>query len=293
MNITPQGYQKRKVKILDAEMAYIEIGQGAPILFLHGNPTSSYLWRNVFPHVIGLGRIIAPDLIGKGDSDKLPSDDPDRYRFVEHSRYLDAFLATIGVDQNVVIVGHDWGGALGFDWANRHRSALRGLAYMETFVRPLTLKDLPTSFHAPLQAFRSEQGERLVLEQNIFIEQALPQFALAALPADVMAEYRRPFAEPGEGRRPTLTWPREVPLDGTPGDVVALINLYAGWLAQSNVPKLFVNVEPGVFVTGAVRTFCRTWPNQTEVTVAGAHLPQEDSPDAVGRAIAAWYQTLV
>jgi haloalkane dehalogenase len=273
-------------------MAYVEEGDGRPIVFLHGNPSSSYLWRNVLPYVTGLGRAIAPDLIGMGDSDKLPPGDPDRYRFVHHARYLDGFLSAVGADRDVTLVLHDWGGALGFDWANRHRGAIRAIAYMETFVRPLTMADLPPSFHGALRSLRSAAGEHLVLEENFFIEQALPGFTLEPLSEEVRTEYRRPFEEPGEGRRPTLSWPREVPLDGAPGDVTALVGLYAAWLSHSAVPKLFVDAEPGVFITGAVRDFCRTWPNQTEVRVRGGHFLQEDAPDDVGRALAGWYREL-
>jgi haloalkane dehalogenase len=285
-------YPKRTIDVLDSRMAYVEVGEGSPVVFLHGNPSSSYLWRNVLPHLSGVGRLIAPDLIGMGDSAKLPPGDPDRYRFVHHARYLDAFLRAVGADRDVVLVLHDWGGALGFDWANRHRGAVRGLAYMETFVRPLTLRDLPDGFHAPLQALRSPDGERLVLDENFFIEQALPGFTLRPMPAATLAEYQRPFAAPGEDRRPTLAWPREVPLDGAPGDVAALIGFYASWLAQSDVPKLFVDAEPGVFITGAVRDFCAAWPNQTRVTVEGGHFVQEDAPDEVGRVLAAWRREL-
>jgi haloalkane dehalogenase len=289
---TTDRYPKQTVDVLGTRMAYVEVGEGVPIVFLHGNPSSSYLWRNVLPHLEGMGRLLAPNLIGMGDSSKLPPGDPDRYRFVHHARYLDAFLRTVGADREVVLVLHDWGGALGFDWANRHRSAVRGFAYMETFVRPLTLRDLPAGFHAPLQALRSPSGERLVLEENFFVERALPGFTLRPLSASATAEYRRPYAAPGEDRRPTLAWPREVPLDGSPGDVAALIGFYAAWLAETDLPKLFVNAEPGVFITGPVRDFCRSWPNQTEVTVAGGHFVQEDAPGEVGRAIADWYRTL-
>ncbi|MBW4636180.1 MAG: haloalkane dehalogenase [Iphinoe sp. HA4291-MV1] len=289
MNTFKERYPKQHIEVLGRQMAYIDVGQGSPILFLHGNPTSSYLWRNVLPQVEGLGRLIVPDLIGMGDSEKLPLNEPDRYRFVGHSRYLDAFLNTLNVKQDVVIVGHDWGGALGFHWANQHRSAIRGIVYMETFVRPLTLSDLPESFHSTLKAVRSQEGERLVLEQNIFIEQMLPSVTQRHLTQEEMAEYRRPYLESGESRRPTLTWPREVPLDGYPSDVTAIMQDYSEWLLQSDMPKLFINAEPGVFIRGTIREFCRTLPNQTEVTITGMHFLQEDAPKEVGRAIAQWY----
>jgi haloalkane dehalogenase len=283
---------KRFIKVLGRQMSYIEIGQGLPIVFLHGNPTSSYLWRNILPSLEGCGRLIAPDLIGMGDSEKLPKDEPDRYRFVGHRRYLEAFLHCVGVSRDVVIVGHDWGGALGFDWAYRHSSVIRGLVYMETFVRPLTWANIPKSFHPTLKAVRSSAGEKLVLEQNMFIEKMLPSVTMRSLTDTEMENYRNPYTIPGDSRMPTLTFPREVPLNGEPSDVVNAINDYAKWLQHSPIPKLFINAEPGVFVTGAVRDFCRTWSNQTEVTVPGLHFIQEDSPEQIGTAIADWYLSL-
>jgi haloalkane dehalogenase len=277
---------KRLVDVLGHQMSYIEMGQGCPFVFLHGNPTSSYLWRNVLPHLKDCGRLIAPDLIGMGDSEKLPLEESNRYRFVGHRRYLEAFLSQIDVNQNVVIVGHDWGGALGFDSANRHRSAIRGLVYMETFVRPLTWADLPESFHPTLKAVRSYEGEKLVLEQNMFIEQMLPSVTMRSLTKEEMEEYRRPYQAAGDARMPTLTFPREVPLDGEPSDVANAMRDYANWLQNNHVPKLFINADPGVFIRGEVREFCRTFLNQTEVTVSGLHFIQEDAPEQVGKAIA-------
>jgi haloalkane dehalogenase len=273
-------------------MAYVEVEAGDPILFLHGNPTSSYLWRNVIPHVAGLGRSIAPDLIGMGDSDKLPDSGPGSYRFVEHRRYLDALLEAIGVHERVTLVVHDWGSALGFDWANRHRDAVKGIAYFEAVVRPSAWDEFPESRRDFFQALRSPAGEEMVLERNLFLEQMLPGGILRALSDEEMAAYRRPFAEPGEGRRPMLTWPRQVPVDGDPADVTAIVNSYANWLRGSSVPKLFINGDPGTILTGSRRDLCRTWPNQTEVTVRGLHFLQEDSPDEIGQAVAGWLKTL-
>ncbi len=283
---------KQRVTVHDRTMAYVEDGAGDPIVFLHGNPTSSYLWRNVMPHLEGLGRCIAPDLIGMGDSDKLEPSGPERYRFVEHRRYLDGLLDALRVEKKVTIVGHDWGSALGFDWANRHRDAVKGIAYMEAIVRPLAWAEWPEVIRKLFQGFRSEAGEAMILEKNVFVERVLPGSVLRGLTDEEMAVYRRPFAEPGEARRPTLTWPREIPLDGEPADVVAIVQAYADWLATSAVRKLFVNAEPGAILVGAQREFCRSWPNQTEVTVKGSHFIQEDSPDAIGRAVADWYRGL-
>lgn len=285
-------YPKQYREVLGARMAYVEVGSGDPIVFLHGNPTSSYLWRNVIPHCEGLGRCIAPDLIGMGDSAKLSPSGPDRYTFVEHRKYLDGLLDALGVHERVVLVIHDWGSALGFDWANRHREAMRGIAYMEGIVMPVTWADWPKAATAVFQGFRSPAGEQMVLEQNVFIEQVLPTSILRPLAAEEMAVYRRPFAEPGEGRRPTLTWPRQIPIEGEPQDVAKIVADYGAWLSTSPLPKLFINAEPGAILRGKPRDFCRSWPNQTETTVKGVHFIQEDSPDEIGTAVAEWVRTI-
>jgi len=281
-------HPKRSVSVRGKRMAYVEVGEGDPIVFLHGNPTSSYLWRNVIPHLAGRGRCIAPDLIGMGDSEKLDDSGPGRYRFVEHREYLDALLAALGVGDRVVLVVHDWGSALGFDWANRHRQAVRGIAYMEAIVKPLTWDEWPPPVKPVFQALRSPAGEKMILEQNVFVEQILPGAVLRPLSDAEMAVYRRPFAVPGEGRRPTLSWPREIPVEGQPADVDEIVRAYGQWLSTAAVPKLFVDAEPGAILRGAAREFCRTWPEQTEVRVKGVHFVQEDSPDEIGRAIAEW-----
>ena len=273
-------------------MAYIEQGEGDPIVFLHGNPTSSYLWRNVMPHLVSQGRCIAPDLIGMGDSEKLPVAGPDAYRFVEHRDYLDGILAHLKVTENVTLVIHDWGSALGFDWANRHRDAMKGIAYMEAIVRPIAWEEWPEPSQRPFQMMRSEAGEQKVLEENFFVERILPASILRKLEDAEMDEYRRPFAQPGEGRRPTLTWPRQIPLGGEPADVVEIVQAYADWLRESEIPKLLVNAEPGAILTGPVLEFARGFKNQQEVTVAGSHFIQEDSPHEIGEAISNWYRTL-
>lgn len=285
-------YTKKSARILGKNMRYIDEGEGAPILFLHGNPTSSYLWRNVMPHLEGQGRLVAPDLIGMGDSDKLVPSDAGRYRFVEHRSYLDALLEHLGVTENVTLVIHDWGSALGFDWAARHREAIRGIAYMEAIVMPLSWEQWPKAATPPFQAFRSEAGEKMILEENAFIEMVLPTSILRKLSDEEMEEYRRPFREPGEARRPTLTWPRQIPLAGTPEDVVEIVKSYGEWLSSSPVPKLFVNADPGAILRGDAAEFCRSWPNTTEVTVKGIHFVQEDSPDEIGQAIADWRKAL-
>ena len=279
---------KSFVGVRGKRMAYAEMGEGDPIIFLHGNPTSSYLWRNIMPHVAGQGRCIAPDLIGMGDSDKLDDPGPGSYRFVEHREYLDGFLKTVGIGDNVVFVVHDWGSALGFDWCNRHRDRVGGVCYMESIVRPMDWDEWPDAAKAVFQGFRSDAGEAMVLDKNVFVERVLPGSVLRGLTDEEMAVYRRPFAEKGEDRRPTLTWPREIPISGEPADVVAITADYSEWLAGSDLPKLFVDAEPGAILTGPQREFCRTWPNQTEVRVKGSHFIQEDSPDEIGAALSDW-----
>lgn len=285
-------YPKRRVAVKGHQTAYVETGSGDPIVFLHGNPTSSYLWRNVIPHVEAHGRCLAPDLIGMGDSDKLEQSGSDRYRFVEHRDYLDAWLSAVGATENIVFVVHDWGSALGFDWANRHRESVRGLAYMEAIVRPLSWDEWPAAARKVFEGFRSPAGEEMVLENNVFVERVLPGSIIRKLTDAEMAVYRRPFASPGESRRPTLTWPREIPIDGEPADVTDIAQRYAQWLPDSSLPKLFINAEPGAILTGAQREFCRSWANQREVSVSGNHFVQEDSPHEIGEAVASWVQTL-
>lgn len=283
--------EKRTTDVLDSTMAYVSVGEGDPIVFLHGNPTSSILWRDVIPEVQGLGRCIAPDLIGMGDSGKRPADGSS-YRFFEHRRYLDAFMdAVVGAEEPVVLVVHDWGSALGFDWANRHRERVRGIVYMEAIVGPMEWSDWPAESRDAFRAMRSPAGEELVLQQNLFVEQILPAAILRDLSNEEMAAYRAPFLTP-EDRWPTLQWPRELPIDGQPDDTVAAVDEYSRWLAADPVPKLFVNAEPGVVLTGRGRAACRSWPEQTEVTVEGLHYVQEDSGAEIGRAIAAWLTAL-
>ena len=285
--------QKKKIQALDKKMAYVEIGKGAPIVFQHGNPTSSYLWRNIMPYLEGHGRCIAIDLIGMGDSDKLDNSGPDRYTFFEHRRYLDAALDALEINTNVTLVLHDWGSALGFDWANRHRDSIKGIVYMEALTQPIdTWDEWPENARNIFQALRSPAGEELVLEKNIFVERILPRSILRDLTEKEMEQYRLPYTEPGESRRPTLSWSRQIPVAGEPDEVVALVRDYGLWLAASDVPKLFINADPGSILIGAQREFCRGWPNQREVTVTGAHFIQEDSPTEIGQAIADWILTL-
>jgi haloalkane dehalogenase len=282
-------HRRRRVRVLDTELAYVDTGEGKPVVFLHGNPTSSYLWRNIVPHVAGTHRCLAPDLVGMGDSGEAPAGS---YRFVDHQRYLDAWFEALGLARDVTLVVHDWGSALGFHWARRHPDALRGLVYMEAIVRPLTWDEWPEPARKVFQAMRSPAGDEMVLQKNVFVERILPASVLRGLTDAEMTVYRKPYLEAGESRRPTLTWPRQIPIDGEPADVVAIVDEYARWLTKSPVPKLFVNAEPGVILTGAQRNFCRTWSNQDEVAVRGSHFVQEDSPREIGEALATFLSRL-
>lgn len=272
-------------------MAYREQGEGDPVVFLHGNPTSSHLWRHIIPHVADLGRCLAPDLVGMGDSQKLPDPGPGSYTFVEHRHYLDGLLDELGVAEagNVTFVIHDWGSALGFDWSKRHPDQVSGICFMEAIVQPLTWDDWPEAARGIFQAFRSAAGEEVVLQKNVFVERVLPAGDPPFLTADDMEEYRRPFRSPGEQRRPTLTWPRQIPIDGEPADVVQIVTEYGEWLASdASPPKLFVNAEPGSILVGRPRELVRSWPHLTEVTVPGTHFVQEFSPHEIGAALRAW-----
>lgn len=279
--------KKKKAKVLGVSMAYVEHGEGDPIVLLHGNPTSSYLWRHVIPALSRVGRCIAPDMIGMGDSSRVDSG-PRGYRFETHAEYLEALLGVLGIEENVVLVGHDWGGPLVFDWGRRHRPAVKGVVYMETIVTPVSWDDWPDSATKIFKAMRSEAGEEIVLSKNVFVERILPASVIKPMSEETLEIYRRPFLTPGESRRPTLTWPREIPIDGEPADVAEIVSLNEKWLAGPQVPKLFVNAEPGSILVGRQREVCRSWENQTEVTVEGIHFIQEDSGTEIGEAVAEW-----
>ena len=281
---------KRYIEIGGKRIAYVECGSGEPIVFQHGNPTSSFLWRNILPALAPYGRCIAMDLPGMGDSEKLISNGSESYRFRDHAAYFDSFLKAMGVAQNVTLVLHDWGSALGFDWARRNPQAIKALAYMEAIVTPLGWEDWPEAIRNLFKEIRSPVGENLILERNFFIEKILPGSIIRQLNTEEMAEYRRPFLRSGEDRRPTLSWPRELPIDGKPADVVAVVTNYAQWLSASKIPKLFINAEPGAILIGRQREFCRSFPNQSEITVPGIHFIQEDSPNEIATALIEWYK---
>ncbi len=262
------------------------------MVFLHGNPTSSYLWRNIMPHVAAQGRCIAPDLIGMGDSDKIEGSDPDRYAYTVHRKFLDGLLASLDLGDRITLVLHDWGSALGFDWAHRHPERVTGIVYMEALVQTMNWNHWPEVSRPLFQALRSAAGEGLILEKNVFIERILPASVQRKLTDAEMEAYRRPFQETGESRRPMLSWPRSLPFDGEPTEVVNIVETYSEWMATNEIPKLFINAEPAAILVGEQREFCRSWHNQTEVTVPGIHFIQEDSPDEIGQAIADWRQSL-
>ena len=273
-------------------IAYLEAGRGDPIVLLHGNPTSSYLWRNIIPTLEGCGRVIAPDLIGQGDSEKLPAGNgADRYSFEVAFEYLDGLLREIGANNNVTLVIHDWGSGLGFHWARLNPESVKGIAYMEAIVMPMSWDDWPESARGIFQGFRSPKGEDLVLERNMFVEAVLPSSVIRELADDEMNAYRAPFDTP-DNRQPTLNWPRQIPIEGEPAHMVELIEAYGGFMASSDIPKLFINADPGSILVGKQREFCRSWPNQLEVTVKGLHFLQEDSPQEIGQAIATWHAAL-
>ncbi|HET8920174.1 MAG TPA: haloalkane dehalogenase [Xanthobacteraceae bacterium] len=280
-------HPRRRVRVLDSEISYVDIGTGRPIVFLHGNPTSSYLWRNIIPYVSKLGRCLAPDLIGMGRSGKSPAN---AYRFVDHARYLDAWFEALQLTTDVVLVVHDWGSALGFHRAARYPQQITAIAYLEAIASPRRWTDFGQAA-AIFQALRSEKGERLIFEQNFFVETILPQAVIRRLSDEEMAAYRAPFVEPS-ARLPTLVWPRQIPVEGEPADVTAIVENYGAWLSKSAIPKLLILGDPGAIITGRTREYCRTWPNQREITVKGRHFLQEDSPHQIGRALAEFVRSV-
>ena len=282
-------HPRKRASAGGTDISYIDTGAGNPIVFLHGNPTSSYLWRNIITHLRSDARCLAPDLMGMGDSGNSPNNS---YRFVDHSSVLDSWFDAVGLTSKVTLVVHDWGSALGFHWAKRNPEHVKGIVYMEAIVRPVTWEEWPEASRNLFQGFRSPAGEEIIIEKNVFVERVLPGSVLRKLTEEEMEVYRRPYIGGEESRRPTLTWPREIPIEGEPPDVVQIVSEYAEWLSSSPIPKLFINADPGAILVGAQREFCRSWPNQKEISVPGQHFIQEDSPDEIGLAIADWYQTI-
>ena len=286
---TQDSHPRKNISAGGVDISYVDTGSGDPIVFLHGNPTSSYLWRNIITHLESISRCLAPDLMGMGDSGNSPNGS---YRFVEHSAVLDQWFDAVGLTSKVTLVVHDWGSALGFHWAKRNPEHVKGIVYMEAIVRPVTWEEWPEASRSLFQSFRSPVGEEIVIERNVFVERVLPGSVLRGLTEEEMEVYRRPYLEVGESRRPTLTWPREIPVEGEPADVVEIVSEYAEWLSSSQVPKLFINADPGAILVGSQREFCRSWPNQEELSVSGQHFIQEDSPAEIGQAISDWYRAI-
>ena len=282
-------HPKEFVKVNGKQMSYVELGTGEPVVFLHGNPTSSYLWRNIMPYVSDTHRAIAPDLIGMGDSEKLDNSNSESYKFVEHRKYLDGFMNKIVPDGQVILVIHDWGSALGFDWARRNPERVKGICFMEAIVGPVKSWDhWPDDARDIFQAMRSDAGEELILNKNLFVEAILPSAIIRDLSEKELAVYKMPFLNAGEDRRPTLTWPRQIPIEGEPEEVHDIVTDYASWLPKTEFPKLFINADPGSILLDHARTFVRTWKNLSETTVAGTHFIQEDSPHEIGKALRNW-----
>jgi len=286
-NLSTKSFPKKYVTVLGKKMAYCEIGEGDPIVFQHGNPTSSYLWRNIMPHLETHGRCIAIDLIGMGDSEKLEDSGDNTYSYHIQKKYFDACLEELGIHENITLVIHDWGSALGFHWAQEHPSQVKGICYMEGIVTPLKWEDWNQDAKGIFQGFRSEAGTEMILRKNLFIEAVLPGSIIRDLSTEEMDEYRRPFINELD-RRPTLDWPRHIPIENHPKDICEIVKSYGEWMSVNEIPKLFINAEPGAILTGQQREFCRTWKNQTEVTVSGSHFIQEDSPHEIGSAICEW-----
>ena len=284
-------WNKKYIDVLGKQVAYVEMGEGDPIIFQHGNPTSSYLWRNIMPQLQSLGRCIAMDLIGMGDSEKLEDEGNMTYSYAVHKKYFDGFLAELGIKNNATLVIHDWGSALGFNWAYDNPEKVKGICYMEAIVKSMQWVDWNEDARGIFQGFRSPAGEEMILKKNLFIEAVLPGSILRKLSDEEMNEYRRPFNDE-IARRPTLDWPRQIPLENEPLEICKIVESYSKWMTENELPKLFINAEPGAILIGKQREFCRTWKNQKEVTVKGSHFIQEDSPDEIGKAIFDWLNGL-
>ena len=282
----------KKINVNGKKIAYDQTGHGSPIIFLHGNPTSSYLWRNIVPHLESFATCYVFDLIGMGESDKLDNPGPDSYGFEEHFEYLENAINQVVSGDKITLVLHDWGSALGFHWAFKNQDRMKGIAYMEGIVKELKWEEWNEQSRGLFQAMRSDAGEELILKKNIFIEKILTGSIMRDLSDEELDRYREPFNKPGEDRRSMLSWPRQIPIDGEPENVCKIVSEYSDWMSKNNMPKLFINAEPGAIIQGPVRDFCRTWNNQSEITVEGIHFIQEDSPNEIGNGIQKWYEKI-
>ena len=283
--------EKKNINVLGKKMTYVDKGEGDPIIFQHGNPASSYLWRNIIPYLENQGRCIAIDLIGMGDSDKLTDNGNNTYSYHIQKQYFDKCLEELEIKENITFVIHDWGSALGFNWAYEHQESVKGICYMEAIVKKISWEDWPKDAKSIFQGFRSDAGEDLILKKNLFIEGVLPNAIIRNLTETEMDIYRKPFLKEID-RRPTLDWPRQIPINNEPEDVCKIVDDYSSWMSINEIPKLFINADPGSILTGKQREFCRKWKNQQELTVKGNHFIQEDSPNEIGEAISKWYRNL-
>ena len=289
--ISVRELEKKNINVLGKKMTYVDRGEGDPIIFQHGNPASSYLWRNVIPYLENQGRCIAIDLIGMGDSDKLTDNGNNTYSYHIQKKYFDKCLEELEIKENITFVIHDWGSALGFNWAYEHQESVKGICYMEAIVKKISWEDWPKDAKSIFQGFRSDAGEDLILKKNLFIEGVLPNAIIRNLTETEMDIYRKPFLKEID-RRPTLDWPRQIPINNEPEDVCKIVDDYSSWMSINEIPKLFINADPGSILTGKQREFCRKWKNQQELTVKGNHFIQEDSPKEIGEAISNWYRNL-
>ena len=272
---------KKYIDVKGKKLAYIDQGKGDAIVFIHGNPASSYLWRNIAPNFIKSHRTIVPDLIGMGDSEKLGGVDNPEYSFNGHYNFLDEFLIKLNLGEKINLVIHDWGCGLGLKFARLHPEIISSITFMEGITVPLKWEQWPEAGTKIFKLFRSEVGEELILDKNIFVERILFADPITPMSDKTKEEYLRPFLNPGEDRRPTLTFPRNIPLDGEPNDTYVEINKNAEFHKNSNIPKLFINADPGFLLVGSQRDEVRNWNNLKEVTVKGNHFIQEDSPDEI------------
>jgi haloalkane dehalogenase len=276
---------KNYKEILGKQMAYIDSGEGQSIVFLHGNPASSFLWRNITPFVSDLGRIIVPDLIGMGDSEKLEGIDNPDYQYHGQYKYLSTLLDSLDLGDEINLVIHDWGSAMGFQYARENSDRIKSITFMEAIVMPLSWDQWPENARNIFQLMRSEAGEEIVLEKNIFVERILLNDSANGFTDEERNEYIRPFKNPGEDRRPTLTWPRQIPVDGSPQAVIDEVTKNGEFHRDSKIPKLFINADPGSILIGEQRDFVRSWTNLRELTVKGNHFIQEHSPKEIGEAL--------
>ncbi len=282
---------KKNLLINNKKISYVDEGKGSIFVFIHGNPTSSYLWRNIILKLKHHYRCIAPDLIGMGESDKLDNPSQENYSLKEHIKWFDSFIKKIDIKKKIILVIHDWGSAIGFDFANKYPDRIEGIVYMEAIVCPMKWSDWPENATKVFQLMRSEAGEELILEKNIFVERILPSSILRKLSDEEMSQYRKPFLKAGSDRQPTLSWPRQIPLDDEPREVIDIVNEYSDFMKKNHIKKLFINAEPGSILIGRQREFCRNWLNQEEVTVKGLHFIQEDSPFEIAKAIKEWHKS--